>query len=308
MIEGSTEGQNMTQKKALLFINPSAGLGNAKNDLYTIVETLSVGGFEVTVIPVIPDHDLVPDRLLAESGDAYDLIACYGGDGTLSHTMNGYLKAGLTCPFGYFPNGSTNDFAKSVGISFHVKENAEHMCRDHIFRYDVGRFNELYFNYVAAFGAFTDISYNTPREAKRLMGHAAYVLNGLISLPANLQTRCHVRITHDGQTSEGEYLYGGISNATQIGGMKLPYKSVSLDDGVFEVALIRNPDNPLELQQIAASLAIGNIDSPYVEVFQTSELEVEAFGEVPWTIDGEYGGAPERVSVRICPKAIPLLV
>lgn len=82
MIEGSTEGQNITQKKALFFINPSAGLGNAKNDLYTIVETLSVGGFEVTVIP---DHDLVPDRLLAESGDAYDLIACYGGDGTLSH-------------------------------------------------------------------------------------------------------------------------------------------------------------------------------------------------------------------------------
>ncbi len=296
-------------KKMLFLLNPNAGMGSAKEQLYMLVSFFSVNGFEVTTYPIIPSKGLGSENILKEAKDRFDCVVCYGGDGTLNHVINGYMQNGYNIPLGYFPAGSTNDFAKSIGLSDSVLENAQTIVDGNIFRYDIGRFNDRYFNYVAAFGAFTEVSYDTDQTFKNVIGHAAYLLRGVLSLPDAMAKNCAFTVEHDGVKGEGEYIFGGVSNSTSVGGFKMPHdERIQLDDGVFEVTLIKVPDNILDIQRILSKLLGGDLEDEYIEVFQTSSLLLKTQGDVPWTLDGEFGGAPKEIKIELHHEAIPMFV
>ncbi len=298
-------------KKVLLIINAKAGTAKAQEDLYDIIRVFSVNDHEVTVYPIVPDKGLSAEQIVVEVSERFDLVACYGGDGTLHYVVNGYMFAQRHIPVGYFPAGSTNDFAKTMGIPTHIVENTLAMVAGKTFSYDVGKFNQDYFNYVAAFGAFTSISYNTSQDIKNVIGHAAYVLNGFLTLGDHLSMRCKMRVEHDGTIEEKEYIYGSVSNATSIGGFKLMEENrVEMDDGLMEVMLVQAPPTVLEMQQIIGGLLTSDTNNPYIDVFQTNRVIFTSLDEKPaeWTLDGEFGGAPEQVEIQTIPGAIPILI
>ena len=282
-------------KKLLFVFNPHSGKGQIRNHLMTIVDTFVRGGYEVTVHPTQAKNDAY-EKISARCGD-FDTIVCSGGDGTLNETIKALMVSNKRIPLGYIPSGTMNDFASCLGIPKDMPEAAERVIQGNLVTVDVGSFNEEYFTYIAAFGAFTDVSYETPQQMKNMFGSLAYIMEGIKRL--NTAKSYHVSVTHDGNTIDDDFIFGMVSNSTSVGGFKgLGGNEVKLDDGVFEVLLIRMPANIAELQMTLNSLLRRELDSEYFISFKASEVSFHSEGDLPWTLDGEFGGNCRNVTVK----------
>lgn len=208
---------------------------------------------------------------------------------------------------GYIPLGSTNDFAASLHLPSHVEEAALRCVEGTAFHMDVGSLNDRYFNYIAAFGAFTEASYATPQQIKNALGHLAYILEGVKSL-GRLQP-IHVRITADGEAFEEDYLFGAVTNTVSLGGvLRLDPSRVLLDDGMYELLLVKNPQNPAEAQAMLSALMLQNYDGPLVRMLRASDILFESNHEISWTIDGEFGGSFRTTHILNNKNAVTLMV
>jgi diacylglycerol kinase (ATP) len=292
-------------KKLLFIYNARAGKGKIKQTLPAILDCFTRAGYLVTAYPTQAKADAT--RIVAELGGEYDRVVCSGGDGTLNETISGLLEVENRPVLGYVPAGTTNDFSKNLMLPRGMEGAAETAVEGVPRPCDIGRFNGRPFVYVAAFGAFTDVSYDTPQEFKSMFGHLAYIMEGVTRL-GSLKSYV-LRVEHDGGIVEGEFLYGMVSNTISVGGFQgMPAEEVKLDDGLFEVLLVRQPKNANELQSIVVTLAR---QSPppggAVALFHTSRLKVTCAEPVPWTLDGEYGGAPAVVEIENCKHAITIV-
>ena len=291
--------------KKLFIYNPNSGMGLLKPKLSDVLDIFVKGGYEVTVYPTQKYHDAV--RKMAEYEEQYDLVACSGGDGTLDEVVTGMMNREDKVPIGYIPAGTTNDFASSLHISKNMLEAADTVVNGVPFACDVGEFNEDYFVYIAAFGLFTDVSYETKQSMKNVLGHLAYILEGtkrIFNIPSY-----RIKVTHDGETIEDEFIYGMVTNSRSVGGFKgITGKNVVFDDGKFEVTLFKTPRNPMELNEILGALALRKINPKRMYSFKTNEVHFETEEEIPWTLDGEFGGVHEEVVVKDCQKALEIMV
>ena len=292
-------------KKMLFIYNPNSGMGLLKPKLSDVLDIFVKGGYEVTVYPTQKYHDAV--RKMGEYEEQYDLVACSGGDGTLDEVVTGMMKREKKVPIGYIPAGTTNDFASSLHISKNMLEAADTVVNGVPFACDVGVFNQDYFVYIAAFGLFTDVSYETKQSMKNVLGHLAYILEGtkrIFNIPSY-----RIKVTHDGETIEDEFIYGMVTNSRSVGGFKgITGKNVVFDDGKFEVTLFKTPRNPMELNEILGALALRKINPKRMYSFKTNEVHFETEEESPWTLDGEFGGVHEEVVVKDCQKALEIMV
>ncbi len=292
--------------KLLFVYNPYAGKGLIKSKIAEILDVFTKAGYLTTVYPTQAAKDGY--KMLRELEETYDLIVCSGGDGTLDETVTAMIEKGIPCPLGYIPAGSTNDFARSLDISRDMIEAAESAVNGKVFQCDVGDFNGDIFVYIAAFGMFTDVSYATPQDTKNVLGHMAYLLEGIkriYSIPSY-----KMKITYDDQEPlEGKYMFGMVTNSRSVGGFKsIIGKNVVFDDGEFEVTLIRKPSNVLELQDIMGALLIEQIDSKYMTNFKAKKIVFDCEEEVAWTLDGEFGGEHDFVEIENKMKALKLMV
>ena len=292
-------------KKLLLIINPVAGRNQAQADLFKMVRVFAEHDCEVTVYPTRGPQDCTR-KVLADAG-RFDLVVCCGGDGTLNEMVSGMMQREDPVPMGYIPLGSTNDFAASLHLPSHVEEAALRCVEGTAFHMDVGSLNDRYFNYIAAFGAFTEASYATPQQIKNALGHLAYILEGVKSL-GRLQP-IHVRITADGEAFEEDYLFGAVTNTVSLGGvLRLDPSRVLLDDGMYELLLVKNPQNPAEAQAMLSALMLQNYDGPLVRMLRASDILFESNHEISWTIDGEFGGSFSTTHILNNKNAVTLMV
>lgn len=293
-------------KKKLLFIfNPCSGKGQIKNKLMEVIDIMVKAGYEVTVHST-QDREDAMQKVKSEAKN-YDLVICSGGDGTLDEAVTGMMQSEKKVPLGYIPAGSTNDFANSLKIPKDIVKAAHVAVEARKFPVDVGYFNGDSFIYIAAFGLFTDVSYQTSQELKNVLGHAAYILEGAKRLH-NI-TSYKMRVEYDGNIIEDEFAYGMITNSVSVGGFKkLTGKNVLLDDGLFEVTLIRMPKNPVEWNEILSCLANLKDDSDLIYTFKTDCVKFLPEDVIPWTLDGEFGGEHKNVIVKNVHQALEIMV
>ncbi len=292
-------------KKLLFVFNPLAGKGMIKSNLCDIIDIFTKGGYIVTAYPTQAPLDGY-EKIVAEAGN-YDIVCACGGDGTLSETVRGLMHYKDKIPLGYIPAGSTNDFAASMSLSKKMTDAAAEIMDGVFFDYDIGDFNGTNFVYVAAFGAFTDVSYQTPQWSKNMLGHAAYILEGIRRLPK--LSGVNVRVEHDGEVIEGSFIYGMVSNTISVGGMKkLIADGVCFDDGLFEITLIRTPTNAIELSNTLTEAALDKFNDKYIVTFKTSKVTFTSKDEIAWTLDGEAGGSYTDVTIRNIKQAVRFLV
>ena len=292
-------------KKLLFAINPHAGKGEIKTKALEVIDLFVHDGYEVTVHTTQRRREIT--HLLAGRAALYDLIVCCGGDGTLNETIDGLMRCAQRPPLGYIPAGSTNDFANSLKIPKDIVKAAHVAVEGRKFPVDVGYFNGDSFIYIAAFGLFTDVSYQTSQELKNVLGHAAYILEGAKRLH-NI-TSYKMRVEYDGNIIEDEFAYGMITNSVSVGGFKkLTGKNVLLDDGLFEVTLIRMPKNPVEWNEILSCLANLKDDSDLIYTFKTDCVKFLPEDVIPWTLDGEFGGEHKNVIVKNVHQALEIMV
>ena len=289
-------------KKMLFIYNPRAGKAQIRSNLLDIIDIFVKAGYEVTAYPTQASGDAVKAVKTRRAG--YDIVVCSGGDGTLDEVVTGMMQCEEKLPIGYVPAGSTNDFANSLKIPKNMIKAANVVVRGKNFACDIGAFNNDSFIYVAAFGIFTNVSYETKQDVKNVLGHAAYLLEGVRALPT---IRSYpLKITCDKQVIEGEFLYGMVTNSHSIGGFRGitgTGKEVLLDDGVFEVTLIRKPSNPLELNNIIVAMVDKRVKSEHIYSFTASRIVVESEEPLAWTLDGEFGGEPRKAVIENKTKA-----
>lgn len=290
----------------LLFIfNPWSGKAHVKEHLFEITDSFAKAGYLVTVYPTQKPLDCY--EYICNNGQEYQLIVCSGGDGTLNETVAGVLdNERCDVPIGYIPSGSTNDFATSLMIPKTVSHAVKNIVEGTEFLCDVGRFNGRWFNYVAAFGLFTNVSYATPQALKNTLGHQAYILESFKSLASlkayNLKVKC------EDFEIEDRFIYGMAANSMSVGGMKgIAGKEIKLDDGLFEVILIKGPKNPLELQTLFTGF-IFQEDNSMVKHFKSRELLITSEEAIPWVLDGEFGGNQTEVHITVENKRVKYFI
>ena len=291
-------------KKKLFFVfNPKAGKGKIKTALMDIVDIFNLGGYEVVIRATQYPKDAY--EMTRKYADKVDLVVCSGGDGTLDEVVAGLVETGSKVPVGYIPAGSTNDFAGSLFIPKNMVAAAEMIMEENVYRCDIGKFNKQTFTYIAAFGLFTDVAYETDQDLKNILGHLAYLLEGVKRL-FDIQSY-HMKVTTEDEIFEDDFMYGMITNSRSVGGFKnLTGKNVDMNDGLFEVTLITTPKNPMDMQEIIAGLMSGKDNSDLIYTFKTSRIRIQSDEAVAWTLDGEYGGDHKEVEIRNLHRALNL--
>ncbi len=294
------------KKKLMLIINPAAGRGAYKLNLPDALQLLDQGGFRTTLFFTAGRGDAT--ELAAAHGAEFDTVACVGGDGTLSEVLAGLMRLDAPPPIGYFPMGTTNDVATTldlpkndtIGAARRILSGTPHP-------FDVGGFGDgEFFAYIAAFGAFTEVSYATPQTQKKALGHLAYVLQGMAQLPRI--EAVNARVEYDGGVVEGRFLYGSMSNSTSVAGiLRLKEEMVSLGDGQSELVLVREPQTIDGFGAILTSALTQSFDCPDLLILHTTKARFFFDKPVPWTRDGEDGGAHTELTLRNCPAPVEMI-
>lgn len=294
--------------KIYLIVNLVAGKAMISENLGNIINEFTKIGGEVTVHPTQSGKDAADSAYYACENN-FDILVCAGGDGTLSQCLQGIMKSQNRLTVGYIPAGSTNDFAQSLDIPKNIMDAVQWIIDGKPTHCDVGRFNNDYFMYIAAFGAFTNITYETPQKIKNTLGHAAYILNGLMQLTSIRSKR--MRIEYNNNIIEDDFLFGMVTNSSSVAGL-LSINDFMLDDGVFEVVLIKKPANLVQLNRIVQSLLniSEEIDREYIKFFRTDKIKFTCLDDEPatWTRDGEYGGDSMQCVISNCQKAVSFMI
>lgn len=283
-------------KKKMLFIyNPLAGKEQIRDYLSDIIQTFCKADFEISIVATRGPGEAT--ELVAEKGERYDYVVCSGGDGTMNEVAAGVMQLQYRPVVGYIPAGTVNDFASTLRIPKDMTEAAKLIVRGDLFSCDLGRFNNRYFTYVAGFGAFTEVSYQTPQDMKNALGKSAYFIEALKHV-SDIKPH-HMKIEYDDGAIEDEFLLGLVSNTESISGYKAySRKEIKMDDGLFEALFIRNIQSPLELQMIINALLTKKLDAEQMCLIRTKHLHIVSDDEVQWTLDGEDGGWFDEIMIE----------
>ena len=293
-------------KKMLLIVNPCSGRARMRNELLGVVEIFSSAGYTVTVYPTKARGDAT-SRVSSLGSGEYDEIVVCGGDGTLNEVITGLMSSGNKYTLGYIPSGTLNEWSSGLKISRNIKKAAEDIVSGRKIKLDIGKFSDKYFSYTASFGAFTDASYSAPQDVKNVLGQAAYFFEGIKSL-GNIKP-VHLKFSADGRETEGDFLFGAVSNSMSVGGIvKFDESAVKLNDGKFEILLIRNPDNILKLQPIIDGILKRDFNHEGLEFFTAENVTVTGGDGLSWTLDGEYARGDEKTVITNLHNAIELVV
>ena len=288
------------EKKLMLIINPAAGKGSYKVNLGEALHVLDMGGYRTSLFFTAGRGDAT-EFARAYAKD-FDTVACIGGDGTLSEVISGLMELPSPPPLGYIPMGTANDVATTLNLP----KNDTIAAARRIVHGAAHPGDNSYFAYIAAFGAFTEVSYATPQNQKRVLGHLAYVLQGAMQLPKIESYK--TRVEYEGGTIEGDFLYGSVSNSTSMAGIvHLRDDLVCLGDGLSELVLVRNPGSLAEFRSIVEGVLLQNYDNENLLILHTRKARFSFEKPVAWTRDGEAGGAYQEIELCNYHRPIQLI-
>lgn len=276
----------MNRKKVLVLINPNSGKKNSKESVLDALNLFSANNYQMEIYLSQKPMDVT--RYIEENGERFDVVAVFGGDGTLNEATNGLMKLKHKPVISYFPTGTMNDFGTNFGLTNDMKQCANIACVGHIESFDVGKMNSHYFNYVAGFGAFCNVSYETKQELKKQIGNLAYIIKAIHEIP-NLHPY-HVKMNLDGKVFEKNLMFGLIINGNRVAGFEMVEQADNtFKDGLFDIILVEHTPNPLELYNYPLGVLHPELNMKYVERYQAKSIIIESQEKLAWTLDGEEG-------------------
>lgn len=276
----------MNRKKVLVLINPNSGKKNSKESVLDALNVFSANNYQMEIYLSQKPMDVT--CYIEENGERFDVVAVFGGDGTLNEATNGLMKLKHKPVISYFPTGTMNDFGTNFGLTNDMKQCANIACVGHIESFDVGKMNSRYFNYVAGFGAFCNVSYETKQELKKQIGNLAYIIKAIHEIP-NLHPY-HVKMNLDGKVFEKDLMFGLIINGNRVAGFEMVEQADNtFKDGLFDIILVEHTPNLLELYNYPLGVLHPELNTKYVERYQAKSIIIESQEKLAWTLDGEEG-------------------
>ncbi len=298
----------MSKEKLLFIYNPHAGQERLKSKLADIFDAFSARGFEIIAAPTAGHKDATETAFEYAIDGKISRIVCAGGDGTLNEVVSGVLKSGKNVPIGYIPCGSTNDFGYSLKLPKTMAAAADFAASKKPVPCDVGNINGKAFLYTAAFGAFSDVSYDTPQNIKNTLGHMAYILSGMTKLTniKAVQLNVEYEDPHGKDlNTDGEFILGMVANSDSVGGFKgITGKHVKLDDGIYEMILVRKPNNLIDITNLVNSLFAGEINGAGIVYSKVKNVNIKCGSELMWSLDGEFGGNMPDARIEVRKRAV----
>lgn len=263
----------MNRKRVLVLINPNSGKKNSKESVLDALNMFSAYNYQMEIYLSQKPMDVT--HYIEENGERFHVVAVFGGDGTLNEATNGLMKLNHKPIISYFPTGTMNDFGTNFGLTNDMKQCANIACAGHIESFDVGKINSRYFNYVAGFGAFCNVSYETKQELKKQIGNLAYIIKALHEIP-NLHPY-HVKMNLDGRVFEKDLMFGLIINGNRVAGFEMVEKADNtFKDGLFDIILVEHTPNPLELYNYPLGVLHPELNMKYVERYQAKSIVIES--------------------------------
>lgn len=295
----------LPRKKIMLIVNPRAGKMQSKFALPDIVDMWYKNGYETVVYYTAAD--IGADELVRTHAADYDIVACCGGDGTVNNAIDGLMQMENRPPLGFIPAGTTNDLAFSLGLPKRLRRSAHLISHEKPLTFDIGSFNDdAHFAYIASFGAFTEVSYNTSQSVKNVLGHSAYIFSAMRAMPKIKSY--HIRIESKELTEEGNYIFGAVTNSISIAGtFKYEKDYVKFNDGKFEVLLIKDPKNLGTAVKIGLSMLNKSYKNSYITRFHTSEIKIISDEPLDWALDGEHQSGDTMTVIKNNPQAIQII-
>lgn len=293
----------MNRKKVLVLINPNSGKKNSKESVLDALNVFSANNYQMEIYLSQKPMDVT--HYIEENGKRFDVVAVFGGDGTLNEATNGLMKLKHKPVISYFPTGTMNDFGTNFGLTNDMKQCANIACVGHIESFDVGKINSRYFNYVAGFGAFCNVSYETKQELKKQIGNMAYIIKALHEIP-NLHPY-HVKMNLDGKVFEKNLMFGLIINGNRVAGFEMVEQADNtFKDGLFDIILVEHTPNPLELYNYPLGVLHPELNMKYVERYQAKSIIIESQEKLAWTLDGEEGEETLVASIENISQALQI--
>ena len=292
-------------KNILIIVNPNAGRGKVQKKIHMIAKNLSKQNYLVDIIYTKINYS-ASDIIKHYKGNL-DLVICCGGDGTLNDLINAVMKMEKKPQISFIPLGTMNDFANTIGLFRYKFWLPNNMKNAEKIKVDIGLFNERYFNYVAAFGAFTMVPYVTRQSLKKVFGKLAYFIVGIRYIRKIKPYFVDLEI--DGKELQGEYIYGSISNSKSIGGFQwFRKREIDLSDGKYEIILIKKPKKKIGIVGIALNILLRRYNSKQFLYLQGSDIKIKPKGHLNWTLDGEYGGRLKEVKIKNNKEALCMVI
>lgn len=293
----------MNRKKVLVLINTNSGKKNSKESVLDALNVFSANNYQMEIYLSQKPMDVT--RYIEENGERFDVVAVFGGDGTLNEATNGLMKLKHKPVISYFPTGTMNDFGTNFGLTNDMKQCANIACVGHIESFDVGKMNSRYFNYVAGFGAFCNVSYETKQELKKQIGNLAYIIKAIHEIP-NLHPY-HVKMNLDGKVFEKNLMFGLIINGNRVAGFEMVEQADNtFKDGLFDIILVEHTPNPLELYNYPLGVLHPELNMKYVERYQAKSIIIESQEKLAWTLDGEEGEETLVASIENISQALQI--
>ena len=293
-------------KKRLFFVvNPTAGKGKIKNKLCDIIDLFIQHEYHVSVHITQAKEDAY--EVVKRKGQHFDLIVCSGGDGTMNEVIRAMHEKQIDALFAYIPTGTTNDFATTMKLSKNPMTCAKQIMRGNHYTIDIGTINSISFAYICAFGVFSDVSYTTPQTSKNILGHSAYVLEGMKQFMNMNEYR--LQIEHDGEIVEDDFCYGMITNSMSIGGIHFfNEENIETNDGYFECLFIKRPNNPIDLQQLLSAFINKDVSKcPRMFAFKAKDIHIQSETPLDFNVDGEFAGTFKQCAIHNNHSAITIL-
>lgn len=293
------------KQKMLFFVNPNAGHAEIRTHLMDVLEIFTLGGYDVTVHPTSRAQEIT--EVIAAEGQNYDIVVSAGGDGTLNETVSGLMQLENPPLLGYLPGGTVNDVAATLRLPKNCLDAAAVITTGREISIDIGSFNDRWFAYVAAFGAFTGVAYRTAQSDKRILGRMAYLLKGVQALSEIRPI--HVRAVTENRIIEDDVILGLVASTTSVGGFKARKElDISLNDGLSEVVLVKDIKNILDLNAVATAILKQDFNNSYFYMLRTDHITFHFDGDVPWTLDGEFGGNIRQAEVYNHQRALRIMI
>lgn len=305
--------------RILFIFNRHAGKNKTWAGMTDILDAMTGQNCLVTAYPTQCRGDAT--EAVVRWGKDFDRVVVAGGDGTLSEAIAGARQLDTPIVIGYIPVGTTNDFSRNLDLpSYQLKELAVTAVSGTPRQHDLGSFNGKPFLYVAAFGAFTEVSYSTPQKYKNVLGYNAYVLEGIRNLSSIKPY--HIQLEYDDgengrQVLEGDYIYGMVSNSTSVGRIRnFPPGNPDLSDGLLEVTLIspiRGAKSMDEftraVEEISRTVLSGDPGAltSIITSFSTPRVTITSDDGLAWTLDGEEGGIHNTAQVEAIHNAYTIV-
>lgn len=271
-------------KTCVVIYNPNSGHSLVKKNLPEYKALIEKYGYSVTFIGT--EYRGHAKEIVNHIGHV-DLLMSMGGDGTFNEVVNGNLQRRKRLVLAHIPVGTTNDVGAMFGYGKDIKKNIKDCLSGEVIKMDIPLINGRPFVYVAGFGKFLQIPYETPRDLKKKIGHAAYIWMGIKDFFKPTKNY-EIEYIVDGEKVEGFYSFILVSSASRIAGFNF-YKDVKLNDDTFEVLFCTYTKRIDIIRSMAMLLTSDAAHVDGIEFYKAHELKVnfKKLPKKPWCVDGE---------------------